>query len=154
MADGSAMPNQTWCARAPGALLHAARELVRIGLLGSGESHGVDGRRDAALDLLPGDAAQLQAVGDVVPQVSPGEEPEVLEHHRDAGKRFLDHLAVDADLAIVERRQPAHAAQQRGLAAPGGADDADDLRVAHVEADVGENLERPVAQLRALHRQP
>jgi hypothetical protein len=117
MADGSAMPNQTWCARAPGALLHAARELVRIGLLGSGESHGVDGRRDAALDLLPGDAAQLQAVGDVVPQVSPGEEPEVLEHHRDAGKRFLDHLAVGGlhrSISVARCRN-----LRRGDAAPG-----------------------------------
>ena len=69
----------------------------------------------------------------------------MLEHHGDAGDRLGHALAVEPDLALVDRHQAVDAAQQRGLAAAGRADDGDDLALADVEIDVAEDLERAVA---------
>src|SRR5512134_1220369 len=136
------------------ALLHAARQLVRVRLLESPEADELDRRRDAAFDLLSSRAPQLQAVRDVVPEAFPREEPEVLEHHRYARQRFVDHLPVDTDRSAVELGQAPDAAEQRGLAAAGRADDADDLRAADLEADIRKNREIAVAHDRVLDHQP
>ncbi len=66
----------------------------------------------------------------------------MLEHHGDAGDRLFDPLVADEDLAGIVRQQPVDAAQQRGLAAAGRADDRDDLAFAHVEVDVAEHFQR------------
>ncbi len=42
---------------------------------------------------------------------------------------------ADPDLAGIVRQQPVDAAQQRGLAAAGRADDGDDLALADIELD-------------------
>ena len=57
----------------------------------------------------------------------------VLEHHRDValgGLEVVDDAAADRDLAAGDLFQPGDHAQQRGLAAAGGADDDDELAVA------------------------
>ena len=78
----------------------------------------------------------------------------MLKHHRHARQRLLDPLAVDMDLASVELVQAADAAQQRGLAAAGRSDDADDLGTADGQTEVGEHVERAIAQARILDDQP
>ena len=75
----------------------------------------------------------------------------MLEHHGDAGDRLGDALAADPDLAGIVRHQAVDAAQQRGLAAAGRADDGDDLALADVEVDVAEDFERAVVLAQAAH---
>ena len=75
----------------------------------------------------------------------------MLEHHGDAGDRTGDALPIDPDFALVRRDQAVDAAQQRGLAAAGRADDGDDLALADLEIDTAEDFKRPVALGQALH---
>ena len=56
----------------------------------------------------------------------------------------VDALVADPDFAGIVRQQSVDAAQQRGLAAAGRADDGDDLALADVEIDVTEHFERAV----------
>ena len=57
--------------------------------------------------------------------------------HVDAARRDL--AAVDEDAAIVDRLEQVDAAQQRRLARPGGADQADDLVLGDVEVDAAQH---------------
>ena len=68
----------------------------------------------------------------------------MLEHHGDAGDRLGHALVADPDFAGIVRQQAVDAAQQRGLAAAGRADNRDDLALADVEVDVAEYFERAV----------
>ena len=67
----------------------------------------------------------------------------VLEHHGDvavAGLELVDHPAADRDLAGGDRLEAGDHAQQRGLAAAGGADEDDELAVGDVEVDAVDDL--------------
>jgi hypothetical protein len=78
----------------------------------------------------------------------------LLEHHADlAAQRelvelgIIDLLALDQDRAFVDRHQRVDAAEQRGFARAGRADDADHLALRHVHGDAlehGEAAERLV----------
>jgi hypothetical protein len=121
------------------ALLHPARELVGEGVGGVAQAGGVqqavDDRRPRAAPL------DVEPVGDVLAHGLPGEQPEVLEDHRDARRGAGDRLGVQPDLALSRREQPAHGAQQRRLAAAGRADDAHQLVLADLQVDVlGDDL--------------
>src|SRR3546814_16096380 len=77
------------------ALAHAARQLVRVGLLETLEADLADVALRHRLALGAGDAAQLEAEGDVAQHRRPGHQREVLEHegalwHR-SGKRTGVH---------------------------------------------------------------
>ena len=68
----------------------------------------------------------------------------VLEHHRDVaiGRLYLvDDAAADVDLAAGDGFQPRDHAQQRGLAAAGGADQHAELAIADLEVDALDGLE-------------
>ena len=56
----------------------------------------------------------------------------------------VDALAVDQDLAAVDRQQAVDAAQQGGLAAARRADNGDDFARSDLEIDVAEHFERAV----------
>src|SRR5881296_3420896 len=68
-------------------------------------------------------------------------EREVLEGTADAERRHAmgagahDGLALEEQVALIGRVEPAHAVEQRGLAGAVGTDEADDLPVGHVEGD-------------------
>ena len=83
-------------ARNGDALLHAARELVRVGLLVAAKPHQLDVVSDASAPLLGRHALGDQAELDVVPDALPGKQRELLEHHG-AVRAGLAHLAL-ADL--------------------------------------------------------
>ena len=68
----------------------------------------------------------------------------MLEHHRDTGDWLGDALGANPDLAGIVRQQAVDAAQQRGLAAAGWADNGNDLALADIEVDVAEHFERAV----------
>ena len=55
---------------------------------------------------------------------------------RAAGGRFETSRPADLDHAFVLRVEARDRAQQRGLAAAGGAEEADELALLHVERDV------------------
>ena len=80
------------------------------------------------------------------------EQVEALEHDADVAAQRVevdagaaDAVVVQADLAALDRLQAVDAAQQRGLAAARGADQADDLVRLDVEAEALEHLEGAVA---------
>src|SRR5471032_533781 len=127
---------------------------MRVGFFESVQTHQIDRFGDALLDLVLRRVAKPQAVTDIARQIFPRKQPEVLEHHRDDRQRLFDALPVDADLTAIELVQAADAAQQRGLAASGRADDADYLRTADAEAEIGKHVELPVSQARVLDHQP
>src|SRR5436309_10150572 len=68
-------------------------------------------------------------------------EREVLEGAADGARRHAmgggahDGLALEEQVALIGRVEPAHAVEQRGLAGAVGTDEADDLPVGHVEGD-------------------
>ena len=87
------------------------------------------------------------------------EQVEVLKHHADLrahrGDRAIgmrtettldlvaiDQLAVDADASLLRDLEMVDAAQQRGLSAAGGTDDADDLADRDREVDPSQYVQR------------
>ena len=78
----------------PDALLHAAGELVGVGVLVAGQPDQVDHLLGpvAALRLVL--AADLEPVGDVVDDLAVRQQAEVLEHHRDVVAAQLAQLAL------------------------------------------------------------
>jgi hypothetical protein len=109
-------------------------------------------------------AAHAQGRGDVLPDGHMRIERIGLEDHRKvavAGMPIGDVVAADADGAAVRRFQSGDDPQKRGLAAPGHADQRQELTGAHVEVDAlqdivaaetfadAENLERTRCHFRA-----
>ena len=69
----------------------------------------------------------------------------MLEHHGTVGAGAHDRPVVDQHVAGGVVLEPADDAQQRRLAAAGGADESDELVVGDVEADVLQGLDAVVA---------
>ena len=70
-------------ARQAHALLHAARELVRVFEVPSGELHRLDSLPGNLTALVFSDASHLQSERYVVPDVAVGHQGHVLENHAD-----------------------------------------------------------------------
>ena len=125
-------------------LLHAAGEMVRIGI---GELLQLDQPELLQRDLLalgPGHALHLQPEGDVAQRRAPGEQlGEVLEHDAAVHAVAGDGLAADADLAAGGRKEAGDDVEQRGLAAAAGADQAQELGLLDVEAGASTPATRP-----------
>ncbi len=118
-------------ARQRDALLLAARELVRIRLRGGGEPDQREHRIDAPRAFAGGQLAQPER--DVARDGEVREERVVLEHHADAAllgrhanRGAGDDAAAEGDRAALHRLEAGEAAQHRGLAAAGGAEQAAD----------------------------
>ena len=82
--------------------------------------------------------AQLEAVGHVVEDVVVRQQGVALEHHGGValvGGELVDGLAAQVDLALVRALEAGDHAQDRGLAAAGGAQQAHEL--ARGDVDVG-----------------
>ena len=126
-------------ARERDALLHAARELRRLGLLAAREPHQLErlGRLAPALGLVH--LALLQAVGDVVEHRHVREQRVLLEDRVDVAlvRRDADGRAA-ADLDLARRRlvEAGDHAQRRGLPAARRAEQREELPGTHLEVDV------------------
>src|SRR5918994_1003090 len=142
------------------ALLHAARELVGelVGDVVQADELEHLGRAGEPLRLR--EALDLQAEGDVLDDAPVGEEPEVLEDHRDgvapqfaelAGVRARHAVAEDRDVAGGGLDQPDQRAHERRLARAGEAHDDEDLAGHDLERDVahGDRAAGLLAQLAA-----
>ncbi len=132
-------------ARQRDALLLSARQLVRILVPVAGEPDDLDalGRAPHAL----GAGAAVQPEGDVVGDGEMREQGVVLEHHADAALlrghgqvARRDHLAGDADLAARHRLEAGDAAQDGGLAAARGAEQAADVAARERERQPAHDL--------------
>jgi hypothetical protein len=138
------------------ALLLAAGELdgvfrALLGQADEGEQLG-----DAGGDLGPAAAAVDEAVGDVVEDAEVGKERVGLEDDAEValgGRRVADVAAVDLDRALVLGVEAGDGAQERGLAAARGAEEADELAAGDVEVDGAQGLEAAEALAEAADAQ-
>ncbi|MNN49510.1 hypothetical protein D3C81_1640380 [compost metagenome] len=126
-------------------LLLPAGQLVRVAV--QVELH-VEGRhqlRHAPVHLGLAAALQQERIGDVVDGPHPREHrlAVVLEHVANA--RVLERLAVEQDLAPVDRNQPRDHVDQRALAAAVGAEHRDDLALRDVQVEV--LVQRPAGEV-------
>src|SRR5437588_2373536 len=87
---------------------------------------------------MPAAAASPQPEGHVLHRRQVGEQAPVLEHHADGAKssghaesarRALEHLAVENNLAVVQRHDTGEGGQECGLAGAIGPDDGDHLAI-------------------------
>ena len=102
------------------ALLHAARQLVRIIMFISGQPHFFKSPVRAAPELrLVADSLELQRILDIFLHCFPREElVEVLKDHHDVADGAAPFPAVDPDAALIGFK-PRDTAQQGCLAAAG-----------------------------------
>ena len=128
------------------ALLHAAGQLVREMALEAGEPDHLDQRLRDLAPRLARHALELEAELDVVLHGAPGQQPELLEHHRAVGAGPGDRLAVHADVAGVRLDQPEQDIEEGALAAAGGADDRQELALADVDVEVLQRAHRPAVR--------
>src|SRR5581483_8043393 len=124
------------------ALLLAAGQGQRVGLLLAEQAHRVERGADAAADVVAAVAADQQRQGDVVEHAALVEQARVLEDHADlaAERRNLAALhlrgiaPLDDHLAARRPRQQGGQAQQGALAGAGGAGEEGHLALAQREA--------------------
>ncbi len=114
------------------ALALAAGELARLAVEIVGQVERGRGLADLLVDHVLRRLRHLEREGDVVAHAHMRIERVGLEHHREAALRGPDVgrvLAVDQDLAGGDVLEAGDQAQQRGLAAAGGADEDDEFAV-------------------------
>jgi len=99
------------------------------------EMHRFQQFRGAGAAGLPGDAARPQRELHVLGRGQPREQGRLLEHERDLP-------AGGVDRARGRLVQPRHQGQQRALAAPGRADEADELAERHLQRHPVERVHR------------
>src|SRR5262245_19198113 len=82
------------------------------------------------------DALHLEPEGDVAKRGAPGKElRKILEHDAAVGALAADGLTADPDFAAGRLKESCDDIEQRGLAAARGTNEAEELRLLHVEAD-------------------
>jgi hypothetical protein len=118
------------------ALLHAARQLRRKVPAVPLQAHLAQRVGNTAGPFAARRAGGLQRQGHVAFDRAPRQQRAavVLEHHRRFARGFGHQAAVAPHLALAGWQQPGGGAQQRGLAAAAGADDADELAARDVQA--------------------
>ena len=94
---------------------------------------------DAALDLILGGLAQLEAEGHVIIHRHVGVQGVVLENHGDVavlGRNIIDQAVADVKLAVGNLFQAGNHAQGGGLAAAGGTDQNDKFLILDVQGKI------------------
>ena len=127
------------------ALALAAGQLARIAVEQRVEPENIGGALDAAVDLGPRRAPQLEREAHIGGDRHVGIERIVLEHHGDVAllrRHVVDHALADADLARGDVLQPRNHAQQGRLAASRRPHQHDELAVADRDADAMDDLDR------------
>ncbi len=124
-----------------GALGHAAGELRRVA--GTGVLQADRGDRLVDAGLAGGRvevrlAGEIEAEGDVLLQVQPGQQAGVLERHRDARMRSAQARRVPARCRRPALQAGQHA-QQAGLADAAGTEDRDHLAGAQAQFEIAEH---------------
>jgi hypothetical protein len=135
------------------ALLHAAGEMARVGVLEAGEANELEQLVRLALGGVVGLPAQCARQQRLLERRPPGQQGGPLEHQRDVLAGLGDLASVDRDPTRGERDQAGEQAQEGGLAAAARADHGHELARTRLEADVVDG-EHPALELlhRVLHR--
>jgi len=130
------------------ALLHAPRQLERIGILETLEADELDlvSRAVDHLSLAHG-ALGLDAEDDVAEDRAPREQAGLLEHHGAIGARLRDLAPVEREGSGGDRDEAVDRVEERRLAAARRADDREELAGPHREVDA---LDRGEEGVRAL----
>ena len=110
------------------ALLHAARQLGRVVAFEAGELHQLDEARRTAAAFGARHALHAQAELDVALHRLPRKQRIGLEHHTATWLDAGDRLAVQQHAALGGLDEAGEHVQHRGLAAAGGAEQADRSR--------------------------
>ena len=116
----------------------AAREGLRLAVEIVGQPQHLGGAADALVDLAPAEAHVLESESHVLVHAHVRVERIGLEHHGKpavGGRNVRDALAVDQDVAAADLLEAGDDAQQRGLAAAGGADEHHELAIRDREVD-------------------
>ena len=124
-------------------LLLAAGELAGILLFRAAHADQGQAVLHGLVDLGLGDLAQLQAEGQVFINGHVGPEVIALEYHgRGAlfGGQVDDGLTVHGDVALGHVQKAADGAQDRSLAAAGGAQEGDDLALVDLQINVPDTV--------------
>jgi len=146
----------------PDTLLHATGELVGEVVLVPRESDQVHHILGAVAPPTLVLAAHLETEGDVVDHLAVGQQPEVLEDHRDLAapgveQRLVTHrgdvLAVQLHSAGRRLDEPGEEAHECGLAGARETHHHEDLAGSDVEADVADADHVPGLLLQLLARQ-
>ena len=138
------------------ALALAAGELRRLACAVAGQGHQRQGLLGARQALGPGDALDLQAVGDVVQHAHVGEQRVVLEHRVDValvGRQAGGLRPVDADGAGRRLLEAGDQPQAGGLARAGRPEHGEELAFADVDGHPvdGGDLAETAGHLGKLH---
>lgn len=99
------------------ALLHPARQLVRIPIGEFAQVHRFNLLHRERLALLPGHPLLLEAKGDVVQHGKPGKQRMLLKHNDAVRPRGVARLAVHRNFALLGLLQPGDQVKQRRFAA-------------------------------------
>ena len=120
------------------ALLHAAGHFGRVFAGVAGQADGAQQFLDAGRALGRRHAAGFQRQRDVARRGAPRQQrlAVILEHDRDLAARLAHRLAVEIHLAAGRLVEPCRQPQRRGLAAAGGADDAEEFAGPDAEAEI------------------
>ncbi len=129
-------------------LTHPARQLAWIRRLEAIEPDQVDRAQRAATDLLSRQALRLEPQRHVLEHREPGKDREALEHHRNALRGAVDGRASKRQPAGTRLIEPRDEPQQRGLARPRTAEQADDLPLVHREIHAIEHEKLAAIRLR------
>ena len=134
------------------ALLLPSRELPGVAVLEAHQVHLAEPLGEPGGDLPGGELAELETVGDVGGRRHVGPERVVLEDHADiavVGGQPVHHPVAEADLAGIGLREAGQQPEQRGLPAPRGTEQREQLAVGHDEigmvdgGDGAEALDEP-----------
>ncbi|OIQ70522.1 hypothetical protein GALL_478660 [mine drainage metagenome] len=131
---------QRACQRHP--LLLPARQRMRMAPGQVGKAHVGEHGAGAVTRLRATHAVQRQ--GDVVQRAQVRPQRVVLEHHaelallrrQEGAASLVDHRAAKAHAATVQPFQTRHQPQQRGLARPGRAEQAENLALLQLQAEI------------------
>jgi len=110
------------------------------------------GTLDPGLDLAIGEAASPQPECDVLEHVEIGVEGVVLEHHSDVPvtrAHAVNGFTIELDAAAARVLEAGDGAQQRALAATGGADKDAELAFADIQVDAAQGMHLAVIFLQA-----
>src|SRR5438876_2264778 len=127
------------------ALLLASRKLGGIAICQLFERYGVQYSHYPVADILLAQLPYLEREGGVLKYVHVRPDGVGLEHHaeiapvgcnEDALLRRIDQPTIGFDLAGSRLLQPRNRAQRRGLAAPRGSEQREQLTLRHLERDV------------------
>ena len=122
-------------------LLHASRQLRGVERLESRKTDKVQNGIGSAVALRPSEAAHLRAKSHIVPYPLPRKQRVLLKHHAAIRAWPPDRLSIHGQTAGCDWQMPSQGPEQRGLAAAGGAENADQLARRDGEIEITHRLE-------------